>query len=294
MGGGEVTRRTIHAVGVYPNFAKRRCRKVFQELVAWLRGEKCTVWVSDDTEGPLPPEVKRLPQQQLSRTIDLLVVLGGDGTLLSAARALYPHQVPILGVNFGGLGFLTDVHIRQIFEAMEQTLRGDYGIERRMMLRISIMGRNGKPRATLHGLNDAVLHGSGQHLLELGMTIGKTLVGRFKADGIIVATPTGSTAYSLSSGGPIVEPLLDALIASPICPHTLAIRPLIFPAYETIRLEWRREGAKGYLAVDGQVFLEVRPGESVLVGRADKSSCFVQLRQRSFWEVLRQKLKWGG
>lgn len=288
-----MTRRTIRAVGIYPNFGKRRCRKVFDQLVGWLVGEGCTVWVSEELEGSLAAQVGRLPLQELAEKIDMLVVLGGDGTLLAAARALYPHEVPILGVNFGGLGFLTDINIRRIFEALEHTLRGDYTIERRMMLRISILGRNGKPRATLHGLNDAVLRETDQRLLEISMTIGKTRVGRFKADGVIVATPTGSTGYSLSAGGPILEPLLDALIATPISPHTLAIRPLIFPAYEKICVTWRREGGKACLAVDGQVLLDVRPGESILVARAAKSSCFVQLRQRSFWEVLREKLKWG-
>ncbi len=289
-----MTRRTIRAVGIHPNFAKRRCRKVFGELVEQLLAEKCTVWVGEEIAGRLPPEVGRLPQSALAKRIELLVVLGGDGTLLAAARALYPQEVPILGVNFGGLGFLTDVHVRDLSGAIEQTLRGDYGIERRMMLKISILGCNGRPRATLHGLNDAVLHEAGQGLLDLDMTIGKTQVGRFKADGMIVATPTGSTAYSLSAGGPILEPLLDTLVAAPICPHTLAIRPLIFPATETIRVGWHREGGEAYLAVDGQVHLDLHPGESMRVARAERSSCFVQLRQRSFWEVLREKLKWGG
>ncbi len=288
-----MTRRTIRTVGIHPNFAKRRCRRVFDDLTAYLGAEGCTVAVSEDLPGSLPEGVVRLPQQKLAERVELMVVLGGDGTLLAAARALYPHQVPILGVNFGGLGFLTDVNVREIFDAIGQTLRGDYSIERRMMLRISILGRNGKPRATLFGLNDAVLHESGQGIIELTMTIGETRVGRFKADGMIVATPTGSTAYSLSAGGPILEPLQDVLIATPICPHTLSIRPLIFPAYETIRVGWRGKGGVAHLVVDGQVHLDLHVGESIQVGRAERSSCFVQLRQRSFWEVLREKLKWG-
>jgi len=289
-----VTRRTIRNVGIYPNFEKRRARKAFDQLVTWLQREKCRVWVSEDLNGRLPDDVGRLPQPELGQKIDLLVVLGGDGTLLAAARALYPNEVPILGVKFGGLGFLTDVTVRHLEEALLQTLRGDYTIERRMMLKISILSPKGKPRATLYGLNDAVINEARQRLLEIDMTIGDTAVGHFKADGVIVATPTGSTAYSLSAGGPIVEPLLDALIATPICPHSLAIRPLIFPAYSTIRIDWNREGGEVSLAVDGQVFLELHRGESIRVGRAEKSSCFVQLRQRAFWDVLREKLKWGG
>ncbi|MFH1143947.1 MAG: NAD(+)/NADH kinase [Candidatus Eisenbacteria bacterium] len=288
-----MARRMIRAVGIHPNFAKRSSRKVFQELAGWLVREGCSVWVSEEVGGPLPPHVQRVPPQKLPERIHLLVVLGGDGTLLGAARMLFPHEVPILGVNFGGLGFLADVHVGDLYAALEQTLRGDYTIERRMMLRIVILGRNERPRATLFGLNDAVVREAGQRILEITMLIGGTRVGVFKADGLVVATPTGSTAYSLSAGGPIVQPLLDTLIATPIAAHKLSIRPVIFPAYETLEVRPRLEGHAAHLVVDGQVSLELHPGESVLVGRAAKSSCFVQLRQRSFYDVLREKLKWG-
>ena len=288
-----MARRMIRAVGIYPNFSKRSSRRVFAKLVRWLADEGCSVWVSEEVDGRLPANVQRVAPQKLPQRIHLLVVLGGDGTLLAAARMLFPHEVPILGVNFGGLGFLADVHVRDLFPALAQTLRGDYTIERRMMLRISILGRNERPRATLFGLNDAVVREAGQRLLELTMLIGGTRVGVFKADGLVIATPTGSTAYSLSAGGPIVQPLLDTLIATPIAAHKLSIRPVIFPAYETLQVRPRGEGHLVHLIVDGQVSLELHPGESVVVGRAAKSSCFVQLRQRSFYEVLREKLKWG-
>ena len=288
-----MARRMIRAVGIHPNFAKRRCRQVFVKLVDWLRREGCSVWVGQDLPGAPARDVQRAAPADLARKIDLLVVLGGDGTLLAAARMLYPQEIPILGVNFGELGFLTAVPLRQLYASLEQTLRGDYSIGRRMMLRITILGANGRPRATVHGLNDAVVHEAGQRLMEITMAIGGKRVGVFKADGLVVATPTGSTAYSLSAGGPIVQPLLDALIATPICAHKLAIRPLIFPAYETIEVRPETVGRQAYLTVDGQVFLELHPGESIRVGRAEKSSCFVQLGERSFYEILSEKLKWG-
>jgi len=288
-----MARRMIRAVGIYPNFSKRNCRKVFRDLVAWLFAEGCRVYVGEDVDGRLPEGVERLSPQALARRVHLLVVLGGDGTLLAAARMLFPQEVPIMGVNFGGLGFLAEVSVRELYASLEKTLRGDYTTERRMMLRISILGRNGRPRATLFGLNDAVVREVGQRLIEVTMAIGETRVGRFKADGLVVATPTGSTAYSLSAGGPIVQPLLDALIATPICAHKLAIRPLVFPAYEAIEIQPLSDGGAVHLIVDGQVSLELHPGESVRIGRAAKSSCFVHLRRRSFYDVLREKLKWG-
>jgi len=288
-----VTRRTIRSVGIYPNFSKATCRQVFDDLAAWLIKENCRVYVSDDLGEKVSSEIHTVAMTELGAKIDLLIVLGGDGTLLASARALYPYEVPILGVNFGGLGFLTEVQVDSLYEAMVQTLRGDYTIEERMVLRSSIVDSSGKPRATVYGLNDAVLHETHQRLTEISMAIGEVKVGRFRADGMIVATPTGSTAYSLSAGGPVLEPLLDALIATPICPHTLAIRPLIFPAYETLRLNWKLEGGEITLVVDGQVYLEVKPDESLLVGRAERCTRFVHLRQRSFWDILSQKLKWG-
>jgi NAD+ kinase len=288
-----MARRMIRAVGIHPNFSKRRCRVVFDELVAWLQREGCTVWVSEALGAELPALVQTVPPETLADRVDLLVVLGGDGTLLAAARMLYPREVPILGVNFGGLGFLTGTSVPDLYAALEQVLRGDYVIERRMMLQASILGRDGSARAVIHALNDAVIHEAGQRLVRVRMTIGGTQVGDFGADGLVVATPTGSTAYSLSAGGPILNPLLDALIVTPICAHKLSVRPVIFPAFESILLEPQADRGEVFLSVDGQQLFPLARGDSVLVARAEHNCCFVQLRARSFYDVLREKLKWG-
>jgi NAD+ kinase len=288
-----VSRRTIHNVGIFPNFSKRECRPAFDRLVAWLADERCTVWVSDEITDPMPASVNVANMIDLGGKIDLMVVLGGDGTLLAAARALYPNQVPILGVNFGGLGFLTEATIDELYEALERTLRGDYTLEQRMVLKLSVIGANGTPRETVYGLNDAVLHEMQARLVRINMAIGKVKVGSFKADGLIISTPTGSTGYSLSAGGPVLEPLLDAFVVTPICPHSLAIRPLICSATETIEVDWHLQDGDTTVVVDGQVYLPVEQNESIAVSRADHCSCFVQLRKRSFWSILREKLKWG-
>lgn len=287
-----IAKKKISAVGVYPNFAKRRCRQVFAELVSWLDRRGCEVWVSDQLDGHLPEPLHRASPQELPRRIELLVVLGGDGTLLSASRSLYPHEVPILGVNFGGLGFLADVNVRELFPALERALEGNFAIDRRLMLEVAVLSSGGRSRARLHGLNDAVIHETGHRLTELALTVGGARVGVFKADGVVIASPTGSTAYSLSAGGPILQPKLDAMVAVPICAHMLAVRPLIVHATETIIVE-PTAGAEVNLAVDGQVSLDLRAGESVRVRRAAHRSCFVQLRERSFYELLREKMKWG-
>lgn len=285
-------RQKISTIGIVPNFSKRRCRGVFRELVAWLARRRRPVFVSTDIDGTLPVGVHRVAAAELPGAIDLLIVLGGDGTLLAAARLSYPQEVPILGVNLGGLGFLADVRVRDLYPALEATLRGEFSLEKRMMLEIAVIGRNGRPRARFFGLNDAVVHEAGHRLMELRLEIGSSQVGIFKADGVIVASPTGSTAYSLSAGGPILEPQLNAMVAVPICPHILAVRPLIFPATESIRIT-PRGGNAVYLAVDGQEFMDLESGESLRVRRAPRSSCFVQLGHRSFYELLREKMKWG-
>jgi NAD+ kinase len=207
---------------------------------------------------------------------------------------IHPLRVPILGVNFGSLGFLAETTVDAMYPVLEQVLAGRARREPRMMLRVSTADARGREAQRVFGLNDLVVREAGGRAVRIQVVLAGSLLGEFRADGAIVATPTGSTAYSLSAGGPIVEPTVSTLIATPICPHTLSIRPLVFPASETVEFHVRPPETEVTLTVDGQVSLEFRPGHVVRVRRAERPIYFLKVRERSFYEVLRGKLRWGG
>jgi NAD+ kinase len=248
------------------------------------------------THGAPRPEDRGTPAfaPRELKGVDLLVVLGGDGTLLSAARTIHPRRIPILGVNFGGLGFLADVSIDRMLPALQAVLEGRYRREPRMMLQASVHDAKGRVIETVHGMNDIVLHHAGKRAIQVEAVLAGTPLGAFRADGMIIATPTGSTAYSLSAGGPVVEPTLNVLIATPICPHILSMRPLVFPAGQVLEMRVRPSDHEVMLTLDGQVSLPFRPDRSVRVTRSARPIWFLEAENRSFYEVLRAKLRWGG
>jgi NAD+ kinase len=281
-------------IAVFPNRAKPGCAEVLAKLCRWLRRRKCDVRVAE-SESRFTASGERLPAftHRELREFDLLLVLGGDGTILSAARMIYPLPLPILGVNFGSLGFLAETTVESVYPVLEQVLSGKAWRQPRMMLQVSTADARGREAERTHGLNDLVLREAGGRAVQIEAMISGSLLGEFRADGIIVATPTGSTAYSLSAGGPIVEPTLNTLIATPICPHTLSIRPLVFPAGQTAEFRVRPIETEVTLMVDGQVTLQFRPGDTVRVRRATRPIHFLQVKERTFYEVLRAKLRWG-
>ncbi len=223
--------------------------------------------------------------------IDILVVLGGDGSLLAAARLAAPLGVPILGVNLGHLGFLSEVEEEKVFEAIETVAAGSYRIEQRMMLDACVE-RDGEQVGRYTGLNDAVVNKSGfSRMITVDIMVGSEYVQTVPADGVIVSTPTGSTAYSLSAGGPIVNPLFECLIITPICPHTLYSRSQIISGDEEVRVVLSSSGRDTVLTVDGQVGYSLRAGDQVRVRKSVHSAQFVRLRDHSFYNILREKLR---
>ena len=219
------------------------------------------------------------------------IVLGGDGAFLKAARTVAPLGVPLLGVNLGRLGFLAAVEPGGVFAALDRVLAGDYTIENRLMLKATIT-RSGEKVASFFGLNDAVVaRGAFPRVIELETYVGDAHVGTFLADGMIVSTPTGSTAYSLSAGGPIVSPGVEALVVTPICPHTVGVRSLVTRPDDIIAIKIERTDA--LLTVDGQVGEALRPGDRVEVGRAGKPARLVNLNGRSFYDLLHSRLPQG-
>lgn len=263
--------------------ALRTLRKLAPALNLQLRLEQ---------ELPGDPGDERLdsPEQ-----IDALLTLGGDGTLLRGARILQGHEVPILGVNMGRLGFLTCCPADHLEHSLMRFARDDYTVESRMMLRASVIGADRRERDSWLVLNDVVVHKGGfARVVALRVAVDDELIASYSADGVVVSTPTGSTAYSLSAGGPVVVPTLETLIVTPVSAHTLGIRPVVLPA--TSRVTVQAEGAPEELliTVDGQVGTTFQTGETLSVSRAAKSIKIVRFPGSSFFATLRQKLGWGG
>lgn len=224
--------------------------------------------------------------------VDALLVLGGDGTLLGTAREACRGPVPMLGVNLGGLGFLTATAEKELPDALDRLADGRVVLEPRMMLEARIRTKEGA--WTAMGLNDAVIHAADRtRVIRMELRIGRTSIGRFAADGIIISTPTGSTAYSLSAGGSIVRPTVEALLATPVCPHSVAFRPLVVGAGESIGVRVPSGGPTVRLTVDGQVSRILHPGEEARVQRAKARVDLITLERDSFYRVLREKLAWA-
>ena len=235
------------------------------------------------------------PQPIAGATLDALVTLGGDGTLLRGARLLDGRETPILGVNLGRVGFLTSAAHDSVAASIEALAAGRYAIERRQVLRAVIRGSDGAERSLTHALNDVVVHKGGvARVVRLRVLIDGDEVGPYSADGIVVASPTGSTAYSLSAGGPIVVPGVEALVVTPICAHTLAVRPLVIPSACEVTIEPIAPWADDLLvSFDGQVGTTLIDGDRVQIRKADHRVLLVRLEGDSFFEVMRRKLHWG-
>ncbi|HEX6040044.1 NAD(+)/NADH kinase [Longimicrobium sp.] len=226
--------------------------------------------------------------------LDLLITLGGDGTLLRGARLVVLAGVPVLGINLGHLGFLTSAPRDEVEQALSHWLAGEFAIDERLVLAVNAVHVDGQRGKTHLALNDAVLHKTGAaRVIRLSMSSMHDVVGSYSADGIILSTPTGSTAYSLSAGGPIVSPAVHCIIATPICPHTLGVRPLILPADETVTIEVLSPTEELILTIDGQEGERLLPGQKVVARRAEQPVKLVRFPGQSFFQTLRRKLKWG-
>jgi NAD+ kinase len=245
---------------------------------------------------PSLAELFSSPPQPLDGTrLDYLLTFGGDGTLLRGARLLAGAPVPILGVNLGRVGFLTTAHPAELGAALDAMVRGDYVTEERITLRSSVAGRSEAALESAIALNDVVLHKGGvARVVRMHVYVDGSLLGAYSADGIVVGTPTGSTAYSLSAGGPILVPDVDGLVIAAICPHSLAVRPVVVPSSVTIDVEPLPPWTDDVLvSVDGQISASVRQGDRVRVKRAAHPVLLVRLGEETFFKRMRRKLQWG-
>jgi NAD+ kinase len=284
----------IRTAGIICKPVRDLVASVVPPVVELLRARKVDVFIDDETHGcclSLPEPV--LPREALGQKIDLMIVFGGDGTLLSAARALGGAKVPILAVNLGGLGFLTSVTLDELNPLLEQVLAGNYLTSERMMLDAKII-RADKPAERQCALNDAVANkGERARMLDFDVSVDDNHVARYRADGLIVATPTGSTAYSLAAGGPIIHPSMGAFVITPICPHMLTNRPLVVPDGSQIDLDFTPADEPVHLTLDGQVSFQLAPKERVRVTKSANRVALIRPPSKTYFEILRNKLRWG-
>jgi NAD+ kinase len=288
----------VKRVGIVAKSHLRAATTHLVEIGVWLENRGIQPVYETATAALMPDGAGRQVADKpvLVRDVEMVVVLGGDGTLLSVADCIGAagSGIPMLGVNFGSLGFLTEITLPELYPSLEAAVSGRAHIEERMMLRSTTLRRDA-PLAEHIALNDVVVTKAARsRMIDLSVSVGDEFVTRVKADGLIVATPTGSTAYNLAAGGPIVQPTLDALLLTPIAPHTLTNRPIVIPAGSPVRVQPHiEERDEIYVTFDGQAGFQLEAGDDIRICRADRSLRLIRPTTRSYFEVLRQKLKWG-
>jgi len=273
----------IHTIGIAAK-ATAHALEYAAGVAAGLRARGFTVLFDNDAPS----------KQNLARSSDLLITFGGDGTLLSVARHA-PEHVPVVGVNMGTLGFLTEIRVEEFPIVLERVLEGDYHVEPRVTFSVSVSGPSRDPQKRYRVLNDVAINKSAvARIIEMRVSVAGLFVSTFRGDGLIVATPTGSTAYNLSAGGPIIYPTMGAVVITPICPHMLTNRPLVLPDELDIEIGLTTQDAKDiYLTLDGQEGFELSEHDRVCVRKSEERVLLVQSPDKNYFDVLRNKLKWG-
>jgi NAD+ kinase len=279
----------VNLVGIVLKDKSTRAEKASAVLIEYLTTRSIDYFVLSSKQGDIAPSInERIPQ------CNLAVTFGGDGTLLYAARVFSKFDIPIVGINLGGLGFITEFREEEVLECVECFLQGHHDIESRMMIDVRV-NRGDATLLEITGLNDLVVSSGGiSRLLEFEISSGSRFIGSYRADGIIIATPTGSTGYSLAAGGPIVDPSMTAFIISPICPHSLGARPLVVPSREVIRISVLSRGRSVTSTVDGQIAVELMDGDEVQVLQSEMVTRLISVGKRSFYDIVREKLAWKG
>jgi NAD+ kinase len=283
----------IRTTGIICKPIKEMVSTAVPPLMAWLAARGVSSYLDQQTATTVGAHDRGLRRDEMGGKIDWLIVLGGDGTLLSAARAMGADQVPILAVNLGGLGFLTSVTLEELYSVLEKVLDGKANLSERMMLQAEIL-HEGKTTDKQIALNDAVANKAAlARMLDFDVHVDGHHVGRYRADGLIVATPTGSTAYSLAAGGPIIHPDLDAFVITPICPHMLTNRPLVVPDTARVELDFAVSHEPVYLTMDGQIGFQLDAKDRVVITKSSNKVQVVKPTTMTYYEILRSKLRWS-
>ena len=299
QGAPDVPPHAIRRVGLVAKTRLREAHALLREIAGWLdeRGVKAVFEDETAAIADLGPRQPRLSKAALPKAVDMVLVLGGDGTLLAMANRIAQASVdiPILAVNFGSLGFLTEITLPELYPSLESVLAGTAGIDHRRMLR-ALTHRDHQVLTDRLVLNDVVItKGALSSIIDLSVSVRDQFVTKFRADGLIIASPTGSTAYNLAAGGPIVHPAVEALVLTPIAPHTLTNRPIVIPASSEVRVQPSVDGPnqEGFVSFDGQFGFQLQGSDVVSVVQASRPLRVVRASARNYFAVLREKLKWG-
>jgi len=280
----------IRTVGLVAKYHEPKAAQMVRWLIPWLKKRGMKVLVEN---GVVRGAAHACSKKEMAARADLIISLGGDGTLLNIAPLVERPEVPILGVNLGGLGFITEVAVDELEAVLSKTLDGDYEVEKRMTLEIRVIRKKARQHK-FRVLNDAVItKGARSRIIDLETYVGDDYLCTYRADGLIISTPTGSTAYSLAAAGPILEPTLGAILLAPICPHTLTNRPIVVPSNASIRVTLRSFGDTVILIPDGQPGMRLNNGDQVEARDYGMPVSLIKLPSRSYYEILRDKLKWG-
>jgi NAD+ kinase len=293
-----MTVSSIKRIGIVLKPNQPDALKTMCELTIWLAERGISLIGGAEIEREQIEQetgcaVEHVEPEKIAASADLILVLGGDGTMIAAARLMGDAEVPVLGVNYGGLGYLAEFRIEEVYEALESILAGNYRLDKRVMLDVELM-RGAETITRNRVLNDVVINKSAlARIIEIEAYLNQQFVNSFRADGLIVSTPTGSTAYNLSAGGPVIFPSMNAVVITPICPFTLSNRPIVVPDDAVIELCLKTEQEDVALTLDGQVGFPLKVEDRVMIHKSQTTFNLVQPANRNYFDVLRDKLRWG-
>jgi NAD+ kinase len=293
-----MTNTPIKRIGIVLKPHQPDALKTICELAAWLADRGISLVGGPEIERQRVEQqtgcaIEEVPGEKLAANVDLILVLGGDGTMIASARLMGNSEVPVLGINFGGLGYLAEFRIEELYAALESILSGNYRLDKRVMLDVELV-RSDESVTRNRVLNDVVINKSAlARIIEIEAYLNQQFVNSFRADGLIVSTPTGSTAYNLSAGGPIIYPSMNAVVITPICPFTLSNRPIVVPDDAVIELRLKTKQEDVALTLDGQVGFPLKVEERVVIRKSQTIFNLVQPMNRNYFDVLRDKLRWG-
>ncbi len=284
----------LDSVGLIVNYKKEKTREIACKIIDWLNSKKLKVCIEGNRGKEIGKEELNCPAEEFFKKVDLIISLGGDGTLLRAARLAAPENIPVFGINLGGLGFLTQICIDDLERSLEKLYQGRYFLDERMMLNCAVK-RKEEEIKKFTALNDVVIgKGAFARIICLSTYVNNDYVITYSADGLVVSTSTGSTAYSLSAGGPIVNPNINSIILTPICPHTLSARPLIIGEKDRVKITLESNEEKVMVTIDGQEGFVLQPKDEVIIKKSGHKARLITFKDKSFYTILREKLKWSG